>query len=187
MAQRGTHPWRKALARAAAIGFGAYIALTSLVGIILGFQAGDGWLAILYGALGISMGLAGVVSAFVDRPVRSALLGWFLAGIATRAVIEGDGFFLIVGVPVAGALLAALAVELSVRPSAANTFWALAGSAASVIAFVVLAVAAPHLPVICPTPPATGRSVFLISYPSDNSFPFDGIANQYFERCAKER
>jgi hypothetical protein len=158
-----------------------------MVGIMLGVQAGEGWLAILYGALGISMGLAGVVSAFVDRPLRSALLGWFLVGIATRAVVVGDVFFLIVGVPIAGLLLAALALDLSVRPSATNTLWCLAGAASSVIAFVVLAVAAPHLPVICPTPPAAGRSVFLISYPSDNSFPFDGIGNQYFERCGKER
>jgi hypothetical protein len=187
VAERGAQPWWKALGSAAAVGFGAYIALTSVVGIMLGVQAGDGWLAILYGALGVSMGLAGVVSAFVGRPFRSALLGWFLVGIATRAVVVGDLFFLIIGVPVAVVLLAALAVELSVRASATNTLWCLAGAASSVIAFAALAVAAPHLPVICASPPAAGTSISTISYPSDNSFPYDGIANQYFERCGKER
>ena len=51
-----------------AIAFGAYIALTSLVGIFLGVQVYGGWLSIIYGALGISMGLAGMVGAFVARP-----------------------------------------------------------------------------------------------------------------------
>ena len=34
--QAKTHPWRKAVGSFAAVGFGAYIALTSLVGIIFG-------------------------------------------------------------------------------------------------------------------------------------------------------
>jgi hypothetical protein len=186
LAQRNSHSWRKAVGSFAAVGFGAYIALTSLVGIILGVQAGDGWLAILYGTLGISMGLAGAVSAFVDRPLRSALLGWFLVGIATRAVVGVDLFFLIVGVPVAVVLLAALAVELSIRASAANILWSFAGAASSVIAFALLAVAAPHLPVICPSPPPPGKSVILVSYPQDNIFPWE-VAVLYFERCASER
>jgi hypothetical protein len=154
---------------------------------MLGVQAGDGWLAIIYGTLGISMGLAGVVSAFVDRPLRSALLGWFLVGIATRAVVGVDLFFLIVGVPVAAVLLAALVVELSTRASAANTLWSIAGAASSVIAFALLAVAAPHLPVICPPLPAAGKSVISISYPPDNIFPWDGVGVLYFERCAEDR
>jgi hypothetical protein len=187
VAKRTAHPWPKALGIGAAIGFGAFIALTSLVGIILGVQAGEGWLAIIYGTLGISMGLAGVVSVFVDRPLRSALLGWFLVGIATRAVVGVDIFFLIVGVPVAAVLLAALAVELSIRATAANTVWCIAGAASSVVAFALLAVAAPHLPVICPPSPAAGKSVALIAYPSDDIFPFDGIAVLYFERCAANR
>ena len=182
-----THPWRKAVGSFAAAGFGAYIALTSLVGILLGVQAGDGWLAIIYGTLGISMGLAGVVGAFVGRPLRSALLGWFLVGIATRAVVVGDLVFLIVGVPVAVVLLAALVVELSIRGSAANTLWCFASAASSVVAFALLAVAAPHLPVICPSLPAAGKSVLRISYPLDTEFPFQGIAVLYFERCAEER
>jgi hypothetical protein len=179
------HPWRKSVGSAAAIGFGAYIALTSLVGILLGVQAGDGWLAILYGALGISMGLAGIASAFVDRPLRSALLGWFLVGIAARAVLVGDLFFLVLGVPVACVLLGTLVVELSSRASAANTLWGIAGSALSVIAFVLLVAAAPHLPVICPSLPEAGKSVLLISYPIDSVFPWDdGVEELYFERCA---
>jgi hypothetical protein len=137
--------------------------------------------------LGISMGLAGIVSAFVGRPLRSALLGWFLVGIATRAVVGVDLFFLIVGVPVAVVLLAALVVELSIRASAANTLWCIAGAAASVIAFALLVLAAPHLPMICPPPPSAGKSVLLISYPPDNIFPWNGVGVQYFERCAGER
>lgn len=187
MAKRGSNTWISAVGRASVTIFGAYIALTSLVGIFLGVQAGDGWLAILYGTLGISMGLAGAVSAFVDRPLRSALLGWFLVGIATRAVVGVDLFVLLVGVPIAALLLAALVVYLSIRASAANTIWSIAGAASSVVAFALLAIAAPHLPVICPQSPPAGKSVVLFSYPSDNIFPFDGIAVLYFERCAKAR
>jgi hypothetical protein len=169
----------------AAVGFGAYIALTSLVGIIFGVQAGEGWLAILYGALGISIGVAGIVSAFVDRPLRSALLGWFLVGIAARAVVGVDLLFLVViGVPVALVLLAALGVELSIRASVANAVWAFAGAISSVVAFVLLVVAAPHLPVICQPPLPPGKSVILISYPPDNIFPWGDVALQYFDRCA---
>ena len=120
MAERTARPWRNAVGIGAAIGFGAYIALTGLVGIFLGVQAVYGWLAILYGTVGISMGLAGVVSAFVDRPLRSVLLGWFLFGIATRAVVGADVYSLVVAVLIAAALLAALVVDLSVRGSVAN-------------------------------------------------------------------
>ena len=186
VANRITHPWRKALGSFTAVGFGAYIALTSLVGIILGVQAWDGWLAIIYGTLGISMGLAGVVSAFVDRPLRSALLGWFLGGIATRAVVlVGDLIFFTVGVLVAAVLLAVLVVELSIDKSAANTLWCIAGGALSVVAFFLLVVAAPHLPVICQSLPPAGKSLFFVSYPP-NAFPWDGIGVLYFERCAEQ-
>lgn len=174
----------RAVGKATLIGFGSYFALTSLVGILLGLQAGDGWLAIIYGALGISMGLAGLVSAFAKRPLRSGLLGWFLFGIATRAVVGADVFDLYIAVPIALALLAALVIELSIRPSVANTAWCVAGASLSVVAFVLLAVAAPHLPVICPSPPAEGQSRISIVYPADTMFPFDGIGNSYFERCA---
>jgi len=170
-----------------AIGFGAYIALTSLVGIFLGVQVYGGWLSIIYGALGISMGLAGMVGAFVARPLRSLLLGWFLVGIATRAVVGADIFSLFVGVPIAVVLLGALAVELSVRASAANTLWAIAGAACSAIAFALLVVAAPHLPVICPSLPPPGTSVIGVAYPPTNIFPWNDVEVLYFERCGEGR
>lgn len=187
MAERPPAPWVKAAGMAAAIGFGSYIALTSLVGILLGLQAGEGWLAILYGALGITMGVAGAASAFVKSPLRSGLLGWFLFGIATRAVVGADVFDLFIAVPIALALLAALLIDLSIRPSVTKTVWGLAGALLSAIAFLLLAIAAPNLPVICPSLPAEGQSSFLIEYPADNIFPFDGIATSYFERCAAQR
>src|SRR5438270_13540743 len=74
--------------RIGAFGFGIFIAVTSAAGIYFGVQVGNGWLAILYGLLGCTMGLAGVVAALVARPLRSGLLGWFLVGIAARAVID---------------------------------------------------------------------------------------------------
>lgn len=45
-------------------GFGAFIAATSGLGIALGVHAGKGWLAILYGGLGVSMGVAGMAGVF---------------------------------------------------------------------------------------------------------------------------
>ena len=178
--------WTKPVGRFAAVGFGAYIALTSLVGIIFGVQAGEGWLAIIYGALGISMGLAGAISTFVDRPLRSAFLGWFLVGIASRSVVGVDILFLVVGVPLAVVLLASLGMELFIHASVANTLWAFAGAVSSLVAFALLAVAAPHLPAICQPPPPAGRSTILVSYPPDSIFPWGDVALQYFERCATQ-
>jgi len=169
--------------RFAAVGCGAYIALTSLAGIFFGVQAGDGWLAIIHGSLGITMGAAGIVGAFVARPLRSALLGWFLVGIATRAVVGIDLFFLLVGVPVAAALLAAFAAELLIRRSTANTLWGFAGGASSIVAFALLVLAAPHLPVICQPPPPPGTSVVLFAYPGTSVWPWDGVGQMYFLRC----
>ena len=68
--------------------FGVYIVVTSLVGAILGVQASNGWLAICYGALGASMGLAAIVCCFVSGPTRAVFVGWCLTGLAARAVLE---------------------------------------------------------------------------------------------------
>src|SRR6266436_7812323 len=69
--------------------FGAYIVVTSLVGAIVGVQAFNGWLAILYGALGATMGLAAILSCFVSGPRRALFVGWSLVGLASRPVPEG--------------------------------------------------------------------------------------------------
>src|SRR6266436_1013418 len=66
--------------------FGAYIVVTSLVGAIVGVQAFNGWLAILYGALGATMGLAAILSCFVSGPRRSLFVGWSLVALAAPAL-----------------------------------------------------------------------------------------------------
>src|SRR5712691_13211298 len=78
---------------------GAYIVVTSLGGIVLGVLGWNGWLAILYGALGVSMGAAGIVGALTSGPRRATLLGWFLVGIAARAILEGDLYLWFVSFP----------------------------------------------------------------------------------------
>src|SRR5260221_533422 len=80
--------------------FGAYIVVTSLVGAIVGVQAFNGWLAILYGALGVTMGLGAILSGFVSSPRRALLIGWSLVGLASRAVLEGNLYLWIVSLPI---------------------------------------------------------------------------------------
>lgn len=153
---------------AASIAFGAFIAVTSVIGIYLGFQAFNGWLAILYGSLGASMGVAGIAAVITKHPLREALLGWFLIGITSRAILESLYFIWIgwfVSFVIAIVLLGGLIYELRRHPSAAGTLCAMGGGAAAILSLVVLAFVAPHLPALCPAPRGESASVLLISYP----------------------
>src|SRR5258707_11329329 len=91
--RRGRGPF-SVIARILWLLFGAYIVVTSLVGAIVGVQAFNGWLAILYGALGVTMGLAAILSGFVSGPRRALFVGWSLVGLASRAGLQGQPYFL---------------------------------------------------------------------------------------------
>jgi hypothetical protein len=166
--------------RILAIGFGAYIATTSLGGIALGVHADDGWLAILYGGLGVSMGGAGIAGVWLKGAARGALLGWFLVGIASRAVVEGDAYLWFISFPIAAALLCSLAFELLYHRSSAKTLAAAAGGSLAILSLVGLAIIAPSLPVICA--PKTGTSETLFNYPGDSP-PFDVAESAYTLHC----
>ena len=58
------------------------------------------------------MGCAGIVGALTSGPLRATLLGWFLVGIAIRAILEGDLYLWFISFPVAAALIVGLIVEL---------------------------------------------------------------------------
>src|SRR5258708_19957539 len=102
--RRGRGPF-SVIARILWLLFGAYIVVTSLVGAIVGVQAFNGLLAILYGALGATMGLAAILSCFVSGPRRALLVGWSLVGLASRAVLEGNVYLWIVTLPIPPILL----------------------------------------------------------------------------------
>jgi hypothetical protein len=174
--------WSGPLGRVLATGFGGYIALTSLVLTFLGVEGGNGWLAILYGGLGVSTGLAGVVGVLSSRPLRSLLMGWFLVGMTARTVLDGGLYLGLVGVPVMILLVAALVVEVSKGRSVVNAMWTAGGGAAAVIALVLLAVVAPDLPAVCPARPALGQSVVLVSYPF-YGWPWDAAEQKFIEAC----
>jgi hypothetical protein len=159
------------------VGFGVFIVLTSLAGIALGLHAGEGWLAILYGGLGASMGSAGISTVWTTGATRGALLGWFLVGLASRALVEGDLYLIFLSVPIAAALLAALAFALQRQRTAAGTMGAAAGGGLAVLSLVALAAVAPSLPAICP--PTRGPGIL---YPG-NTPPFDFAEYRYIERC----
>ena len=161
---------------------GAYIVVTSLAGIGLGVLAWNGWLAILYGALGVSMGFAGIVGALASGPLRATLLGWFLVGIASRAILEGDLYLALISLPVAAVLIAGLIVELvRARSTSAVAFGAL-GGAAAIVALAILGAVGPQLPAICPTHSAQTRTFIEISYPP-TVFPWDAAEQKYAEQC----
>jgi hypothetical protein len=128
------------------------------------------------------MGAAGIAGAWARHPLREALLGWCLLGLAGRAVVAGDILFLSVGIPIAAILIAVLTFELRSRPSTAGTLAALGGGAFAVLSTVALAYAAPYLPALCPGSPAAGTSVFLIAYPPSVS-PWDTAERKYVLRC----
>lgn len=173
---------RRRVADAASVGFGAYIAITSLIGIALGVAGWDGWLAISYGALGVSMGVAGIVAPRLTGPLRSTLFGWFLLGLASRAVLEGDLYLWFISFPIAGILVLMLALELAHERSIPGALWATGAGALAVVSLVALAFAAPHLPAICPWSPAAGRTMVLISYPG-STFPWNVTELTYAEQC----
>lgn len=174
--------WLSRIAGAASVGFGAFIAITSVVGAVVGVLAWNGWLAIAYGSLGLTMGVAGIAAVWTRPPFRSALFGWFLVGIAGRAILEGGIYLWFISVPVAVVLLAALAFELVRRPSATATKWALAGAGLALYSLFALAYVAPNLPPICIPFPDPGKSAVLVSYPPGNP-PWDLAERKYQDYC----
>jgi len=164
----------------ASIVFGVFIFLTSVLGIYFGTRE-MGLLAILYGLLGMSMGVAGIVAAWVEQPLRGALLGWFLVGIASRAIAETDVYSMYVSVPIAVLLLGAFVFEMARRPSAAGTRSALGGGALAILSLVALAFVSPYLPVICPTF-GTEKYGFAIAYPA-STYLFVGTESRIFVQC----
>ena len=178
---RGRGPF-SVIARIVWLLFGAYIVVTSLVGAVVGVQAFNGWLAILYGALGVTMGLAAILSCFVSGPRRALFVGWSLVGLASRAVLEGNVYLWIVSLPIAAILLTALMVSLVRMPTWSERMSLLAAGIASILALTLLALAAPALPAICPPPPPPGKSVLLISYPP-GVFPWETAERKYMDAC----
>ncbi len=178
---RGRGPF-SVIARIVWLLFGAYIVVTSLVGAVVGVQAFNGWLAILYGALGVTMGLAAILSCFVSGPRRALFVGWSLVGLASRAVLEGNVYLWIVSLPIAAILLTALMVSLVRMPTWSERMSLLAAGIASILALTLLALAAPALPAICPPPPPPGKSVLLISYPP-GVFPWEAAERKYMDAC----
>jgi uncharacterized membrane protein len=159
--------------------------VTSVIGIYLGIQAFNGWLAILYGLLGASMGVAGIAAVLTKHPLRDALLGWFLIGITSRAILESLYFIWIgwfISFVIVVVLLAGLVYELSRHPSAAGTLYALGGGAAAILSLVVLVYVSPYLPALCPAALAEGKSVILIPYPP-SAFPWDEAELANSLRC----
>jgi hypothetical protein len=168
--------------RIPATAFGAYIAVTSAAGISLGLHAGEGWLAIIYGALGVSMGVAGMAGVWMKGALRGALLGWFLVGVASRAIVEGDAYLAFISFPIAVALLSALAFELLHWRSAAKALGAAAGGCLAILALPALAITAPSMPAICSSAAAFGRSQSMVfRYPATTLF--DAAEERYTERC----
>jgi hypothetical protein len=168
--------------RIAATAFGAYIAVTSAAGISLGLHAGEGWLAIIYGALGVSMGVAGMAGVWMKGALRGALLGWFLVGVASRAIVEGDAYLAYISFPIAVALVSALAFELLYRRSAAKALGAAAGGCLAILSLPALAITAPSMPAMCSSAAAFGRSQSMVfRYPATTLF--DAAEERYTERC----
>ena len=158
----------RTLGRVASIIFGGYIALTSAVLIVVGIQGWGGWLSIVYGLLGIATGLAGVAATLVDRPLRSALFGWFLVGVAFRAVIDGSVYLIEFTAPIALILLVALFVELISHQNHVNIAAGLTAGAAAIVTIFVLRAVAPYFPAICvPQHPYLG---FVVQYPGNVGF-----------------
>lgn len=174
--------WIARAGRIAALALGAWIAITSAIGIALGVHSDEGWLAILYGGLGVSMGIAGMAGIWMSGALRGAFLGWFLVGIASRALVDGDLYLIFISAPTAGALLAALAFELLHRRSVAGTVGAAVGGGVAILSLVALVIVAPSLPVICQPFPAPGTSSWSIAYPG-NTPPFDAAERKYNSGC----
>jgi len=166
------------LARIVSIAFGGYIALTSAVLIFVGVQAWGGWLSITYGLLGIATGLAGVAATFVDRPLRSALFGWLLVGVAFRSIIDGSIYLVVFTAPLALVLLAALVVELTSHMQLANVAAALLAGAAAIVAIFLLRAVAPYFPPICPL---THAGVYF-GYPGNVGF-WDEAQSKFDDAC----
>ncbi len=170
------------VAGAACVSFGAFIALTSVAGAVIGVLAWNGWLAIAYGILGLTMGVAGAAGVWTPQPLRSALFGWSFVGIASRAILEGGVHFWLVSIPVAAVLLSALAFELVRRPSVSGSWWAFAGAGLALYSLFALAYLAPNLPPICLPFPDPGRSAVLVAYPPGNP-PWDSAERKYQDYC----
>ena len=181
MANARLTDWFGKTAGAGCVAFGLLILITSVAEAILAIRAYGGWLAILYGSVGVSMGISGVLAPWAKEPNRSVLLGYFLFGIASRAVVEG-AVFLWLDIPFVLAPLTALAVAMLRRPTFGRTLWAAAGAGLSILSLVALALATPIVPPLCPQPTATGTSEWGLAYP--RGLPAWDLAEQrYFQRC----
>lgn len=174
--------WLNRVAGAACVGFGIFVAITSVAGAVIGVLAWNGWLAIIYGSLGLTMGVAGIVGVWTRPPLRSALFGWFLVGIASRALVEGGLYLWFVSLPIAVVVLSGLAFELFRRPSVAGTVWASVGGGLALYSIFALAYVAPNLPAICLPFPDPGKSAVLVSYPIGNP-PWDFPERKYQAYC----
>ena len=128
------------------------------------------------------MGAAGIVGALTGGSLRATLLGWFLVGIAARAILEGDLYLWFVSFPLAAVLVAGLIVELVRARSGSSVAFGVAGGAAAIVALAILAAVAPQLPAICPTRSAQAGTIVLIAYPP-RGFPWDAAELKYAEQC----
>ena len=174
--------WLRRIIEIALLSLGVFVAITSLIGAVLGVMGGNGWLAIFYGGLGVSMGMAGAVGLWAKGPVRHALLGWFLLGIASRALVDGGLDLSLFSIPLAALLLAALIRELLIQPSVASFIAGLAGGCLAIVSLIGLAWLAPQLPPICRQIPLPGTTTAEVSYPF-NSPPWDVAERKYTDKC----
>jgi hypothetical protein len=165
----------------AVAGLGIVVMLACTLGIYLGIEAELGWLAIWYGALGISMGAAGAAAYFAPGPLKSALLGWFLVGLASREILEMGSWLLWVSVPVAAGLLWLLAVEISRRRSWVSVVAAIGGAVLALSSLVILNAEAPSFPLLCDT-----KASFGYNYPPP-AFSFADVIISDEERCLQQR
>lgn len=170
------------VARVASIVFGGYIALTSVVLTIVGVQSWGGWLSISYGLLGIAMGLGGIAATFVERPLRNALFGWFLVGVAFRTILDGSVYLIFVTGPIALLLLVALAIELIHDRNRASVAASLAAGAGAIVAIFVLRAVAPNFPPICPSTHPPTIAGFVILYPGNVGF-WDEAQSKFTFAC----
>jgi hypothetical protein len=123
--------------------------------------------------------MAGV---WMKGALRGALLGWFLVGVASRAIVEGDAYLALISFPIAVALLSALAFELLHWRSAAKALGAAAGGCLAILSLPALAITAPSMPAMCSSDAAFGRSQSMVfRYPATTLF--DAAEERYTERC----
>lgn len=135
------------VSRVAIAVFGALFTIFGIFGAYSGYNTGGGWVAIIFGALLASMGLAAVVAAAMRADLPAGLLvGWAMVGLAGGLYIQAGVYSLVfLWIP-----LGLLAVELVVRRSSAHGLAAAGGGLAAAVALAGFVAIAPALPLICP-------------------------------------